>query len=109
LLEVRPNCRVMQILSNDRGEVTGVEYLDEHGELHVQPAGVVVLSANVYENVRLLLLSTSDCYANGLANNSGRVGKNYLSQAYAGRSGLFLGNRLGLFPAPAGKPSSWTT
>lgn len=103
LLEVRPNSRVMRILSNDQGQVTGVEYLDEQGELHVQPAGVVVLSTYVYENVRLLLLSTSDSYAEGLANNSGQVGRNYLSQAYAGRSGLFPGKRLGLFSGAGGQ------
>lgn len=103
LLEVRPNCRVMRILSNDLGQVTGVEYLDERGELQVQPAGVVVLSTYVYENVRLLLLSTSNYYANGLANNSGQVGRNYLSQAYAGRSGLFPGKRLNLFSGAGGQ------
>ena len=103
LLEVRPNCRVMRLLSNDRGEVTGVEYLDEQGELQVQPAGVVVLSTYVYENVRLLLLSTSAYYAYGLANTSGQVGKHYLSQAYAGRSGLFPGKRLGLFSGAGGQ------
>jgi gluconate 2-dehydrogenase alpha chain len=103
LLEVRPNSRVMRILSNDRGQVTGVEYLDEAGELQVQPAGVVILSTYIYENVRLLLLSASDSYADGLANNSGQVGKNYMSQAYAGRSGLFPGKRLGLFSGAGGQ------
>ena len=103
LLEVRPNSRVMRILSNDRGEVTGVEYLDEHGVLQVQPAGVVILSTYIYENVRLLLLSTSDYYADGLANNGGQVGKNYMSQAYAGRSGLFPGKRLSLFSGAGGQ------
>jgi gluconate 2-dehydrogenase alpha chain len=93
----------MRILSNDRGEVTGVEYLDERGALQVQPAGVVILSTYVYENVRLLLLSTSDSFADGLANNSGQVGKNYLSQAYAGRSGLFPGKRLNLFSGAGGQ------
>ena len=102
-LEIRPNSRVMRILSNDRGEVTGVEYLDEHGVLQTQPAGVVILSTYVYENVRLLLLSASKTYPTGLANTSGQVGLNYLSQAYAGRSGLFPGQRLGLFSGAGGQ------
>lgn len=106
LLEVRPNCRVMRILSNDLGQVTGVEYLDESGALQEQPAGVVILSTYVYENVRLLLLSTSDHFADGLANNSGQVGKNYLSQAYADRSGLFPGRRLNLFSGAGGQATA---
>lgn len=106
LLEVRPNCRVMHILSNDKGEVTGVAYRDEHGAMQEQPAGVVILSTYVYENVRLLLLSTSDHYPKGLANNSGQVGKNYLSQAYAGRSALFPGKRLGLFSGAGGQATA---
>jgi gluconate 2-dehydrogenase alpha chain len=103
LLEVRPNCRVMRILSNDLGQATGVEYLNEHGQLQVQPAGVVILSTYVYENVRLLLLSSSNYFADGLANNSGQVGKNYLSQAYAGCTGFFPGKRLGLFSGAGGQ------
>jgi gluconate 2-dehydrogenase alpha chain len=102
-LEVRPHSRVMRILSNDRGQVTGVEYLDESGELQVQPAGVVILSCYIYENVRLLLLSRSDSYADGLANNHGQVGKNYMSQTYAVHAGLFPGKRLNTFSGAGGQ------
>jgi gluconate 2-dehydrogenase alpha chain len=93
----------MRIQSNDRGQVTGVEYLDEQHAPQVQPAGVVILSAYLYENVRLLLLSTSAAYADGLANNSGQVGKNYLSQAYAGRTALFPGKRLNVMSGAGGQ------
>ncbi|MEZ4623238.1 MAG: GMC family oxidoreductase [Thermomicrobiales bacterium] len=88
-LEIRTLSRVMKILSNDNGDVTGVEYLDENGELQTQPAGVVIVATYIYENNRLLLLSSSDYYPNGLSNNGGQVGKNYLAHAYVGRRSLF--------------------
>lgn len=102
-LEIRTNSRVMQILSNDMGQVTGVEYLDENGDLQEQPAGVVILGTYVYENVRLLLLSTSDFYPNGLANNSGQVGLHYMSHAYVGSYGLFPGKQLNLWSGTTGQ------
>ncbi|HET9658904.1 MAG TPA: GMC family oxidoreductase N-terminal domain-containing protein, partial [Thermomicrobiales bacterium] len=52
-LEIRTLCRVMKILSNDQGQLTGVQYLDADGVLQEQPAGVVILSTYVYENSRL--------------------------------------------------------
>ena len=86
---MRPNSRVMKILSNDKGQVTGVQYLDDKGQLQEQPAGVVILSSYIYENNRLLLLSTSGFYKNGLANNAGNVGKHYMSHVYVGEYGFF--------------------
>jgi gluconate 2-dehydrogenase alpha chain len=63
----------------------------------------VILSTYVYENVRLLLLSMSDFYRNGLANNSGQVGKNYMSHAYVSRNGLFPGKDLNLYSGTTGQ------
>jgi gluconate 2-dehydrogenase alpha chain len=93
-LDVRPNSRVTRILSNDEGQVTGVEYVDDSGEIIQQPAGVVMIGTYVYENVRLLLLSSSDYFPNGLANNSGQVGRNYMVHLYPGVSGLFPGKEM---------------
>jgi gluconate 2-dehydrogenase alpha chain len=102
-LDVRPNCRVTSILNNDKGQVTGVRYIDDQGQEREQPAGVVILSTYVYENVRLLLLSMSDFYRNGLANNSGQVGRNYMSHAYVSRNGLFPGKDLNLYSGTTGQ------
>jgi gluconate 2-dehydrogenase alpha chain len=102
-LEVRTNSRVMKILSNDQGQVTGIEYLDDKGQMQEQPAGVVILSTYIYENNRLLLLSTSDHYPKGLANNGGNVGKHYMSHAYVGSYGSFPGKRLNLYSGTSGQ------
>jgi gluconate 2-dehydrogenase alpha chain len=102
-LEIRPNSRVMRILSNDQGQVTGVEYIDENGDLQEQPAGVVILATYVYENVRLMFLSTSEFFPNGLGNNSGQLGKHYMSHAYVASIGLFSGTKLNLWSGTTGQ------
>jgi gluconate 2-dehydrogenase alpha chain len=101
--EIRPNSRVLNINSNDQGKVTGVTYLDADGNEIEQEAGLVILSTYVYENVRLLLLSTSGYYPNGLLNSNGQVGKHYMSHAYVARNGLFPGKRLNLWSGTTGQ------
>jgi len=92
-LEIRTNSRVTQILSNDRGQITGVTYIDDQGRVQEQPAGVVILATYVYENNRLLLLSKSNFYKNGLGNNGGNVGRWYMAHSYGGAFGLFPKDR----------------
>ena len=90
-LEIRTNSRVMRILTDDQGRATGVEYRDEHGETQVQPAGVVIVATYTYENVRLLLLSASERFPDGLANSTGQVGRYYMAHTYPGATGIFPG------------------
>jgi gluconate 2-dehydrogenase alpha chain len=60
------------------GRTTGVIYI-KGGQEYFQPADVVLLAGYTYENVRLLLLSKSKVFPNGLSNNGGQVGKHYFS------------------------------
>ena len=60
------------------GALTGVNYLTD-GVEYFQPAKVVLLASYTYENVRLLLLSKSKPFPNGLSNNHGQVGRHYFS------------------------------
>jgi gluconate 2-dehydrogenase alpha chain len=55
-----------------------VNYL-KGGESYFQPANGVLLASYTYENVRLLLLSKSKPFLNGLANNRRQVGRHYFS------------------------------
>jgi len=64
------------------GRTTGVIYI-KGGQEHFQPADVVLLAGYTYENVRLLLLSKSKAFPNGLSNNGGQVGKHYFSHNQA--------------------------
>jgi gluconate 2-dehydrogenase alpha chain len=60
------------------GRVSGVVYV-KGGQEYFQPADVVLLASYTYENVRLLLLSKSKAFPNGLSNNAGQVGRHYFS------------------------------
>jgi gluconate 2-dehydrogenase alpha chain len=68
----------MTIEVDDQGRATGVTYLS-NGEEFFQPAKVVLVAGFAYENSRLLLLSKSKAFPNGLSNNHGQVGKHYFS------------------------------
>jgi choline dehydrogenase-like flavoprotein len=76
--EVRPNSRVHRIETDERGRAIGVAYFDSRKRERLQRAKAVVLSANGAESARLLLLSTSSRFPQGLANSSGLVGKNLM-------------------------------
>ena len=77
-LTVVTRAHVTSIETDRSGRVTGVRYVTGTEEF-VQPAKVVLLASYTYENVRLLLLSRSAAYLNGLANNGGQVGRHYFS------------------------------
>jgi gluconate 2-dehydrogenase alpha chain len=77
-LDVVTEAHVTRIDVDSDGRAAGVQYL-KNGETYIQPAAAVLLACYTYENARLLLLSTSDRYPNGLANNRGQVGKHYMS------------------------------
>jgi gluconate 2-dehydrogenase alpha chain len=70
--------RVTTIEVDKNGRVTGVNYVKGNEE-YFQAADVVLVAGYVYENVRLLLLSKSTAYPNGLSNNHGQVGRHYFS------------------------------
>src|SRR6266567_7493017 len=73
--EVRAHSYVSQIETNALGRATGVVYFDKQKREQRQRAKAVILSANGAETPRLLLMSKSKQFPNGLANSSGLVGK----------------------------------
>jgi gluconate 2-dehydrogenase alpha chain len=107
-LEIRTNSRVVAILTNDKGEATGVQYRDENGELQEQPAGFIILSSYVWENTRLLLLSKSKAFPDGVSNKARQVGKNYMTHAYSIVNGSFPGRKLNLFNGTRGQSVNMT-
>jgi len=84
--------RVMRIENGKDGHATGVTYIKD-GREFFQPAGVVILGTFVFENTRLLLLSASKAFPNGLSNNHGQVGKNYMAHNAAQAVVAFFGGR----------------
>ena len=91
-LDLRPDSHAAQILHDSNGRATGVVYVDSNGTLRRQRASVVCLAGNAIETPRLLLLSRSALFPEGLANSSGQVGRNYMSHT--------TGTVWGQFPRP---------
>ena len=77
-LDLRPDSQVAHITHDAHGRVDGVLYLDAEGRVQRQRARVVVLACNAIETARLLLLSASPLFPDGMANSSGQVGCNYM-------------------------------
>ncbi|HET9012498.1 MAG TPA: GMC family oxidoreductase, partial [Gemmatimonadaceae bacterium] len=77
-LTVVTEAHVTSIDVDAQGRVSGVTYRKGTEEFF-QPASVVLLAGYTYENVRLLLLSTSAAFPKGLSNNHGQVGRHYFS------------------------------
>jgi choline dehydrogenase-like flavoprotein len=87
--EIRANSYVREISVDANGRVNGVIYFDGKKQEIQQRAKAVVLSANASESARLLLLSKSPKFPNGLANGNGIVGKYLMLGGGASASALF--------------------
>jgi choline dehydrogenase-like flavoprotein len=89
LYDLRADCYVSRVLVGRDGRATGVLYLDPDGREVHQEADLVILCASAIESARLLLLSTSNRFPDGLANSSGLVGKNATFHEYCYAAGFF--------------------
>ena len=87
--EIRPHSYVTAIKTDSQGRATGVAYFDQSGAHQMQRARAVVVAANGAETPRLLLLSNSNRFPDGLANSSGMVGKHLMFNTGAMAGGLF--------------------
>ena len=87
--EVRVRSYVREITTDNSGRVTGVTYFNAEKQEVFQSARAVVLSANAGESARLLLMSSSSRFPDGLANSSGVVGRYLMLGGGGGASGLF--------------------
>lgn len=67
--------RVREVSVNPQGLATGAIYIDRSGEEHRVKANVVVMCCNGVGTARLMLLSRSQRFPDGLANSSGLVGR----------------------------------
>jgi choline dehydrogenase-like flavoprotein len=76
---LRTNSRVERITTGADGRASGAIYYDGDGATHEVTAKVVVLCGNGLGSPRLLLMSASEQFPDGLANSSGMVGKNFMT------------------------------
>jgi choline dehydrogenase-like flavoprotein len=81
--EIRPLSTVFRVETDNRGRVSEVVYRDAQGSEHAQKTKAVIIAANGAETPRLLLLSESSRFRDGLANGSGLVGKYLMANAHS--------------------------
>jgi choline dehydrogenase-like flavoprotein len=77
--EIRDLAMVGQVETNASGLATGVHY-HRQGKWRFQKAKNVVVAGYAIETPRLLLMSATSRFPDGLANSSGLVGKNLMVQ-----------------------------
>ncbi|HZS53227.1 MAG TPA: GMC family oxidoreductase [Bryobacteraceae bacterium] len=78
-LVMRANSTVYEVtVDKSTGKATGVSFLDSDSRKSYQvKAKVVIIAASTLESARLMLLSKSSLYPNGIGNSSGHVGHNF--------------------------------
>jgi gluconate 2-dehydrogenase alpha chain len=92
-LSIVSEAHVTTIEVGANGRVSGVNYI-KGGTEYFQPAQAVLVASYVYENARLLLLSKSKAFPNGLSNNHGQVGRHYFSHNQIGSVTALFPKRL---------------
>jgi choline dehydrogenase-like flavoprotein len=81
--EIRPQSTVHRLETGADGRVREVRYYDAEGREQAQRAKAVIVAGNGAETPRLLLMSASARFPDGLANGSGYVGRNLMFNAHA--------------------------
>jgi gluconate 2-dehydrogenase alpha chain len=100
-LKIVTRAQITRIEVDAKGRASGVTYLRD-GKSYFQPAHVVLIGCFTFENVRLLLLSKSKLFPNGLSNNHGQVGRHYMTHNEIGSvSALFPENLNNWYGLPA--------
>jgi choline dehydrogenase-like flavoprotein len=96
-LQLVTNAMARELITDDRGRVTAVSYVDKTTRTERQVrCRTVVLAASACESARLLLNSRSSRHPDGLANASGAVGR-YLVDSVGSSTQAYV-------PALAGMP-----
>lgn len=86
---LRTRCVVKEVLLDAQGKATGVAFFDENDTLQEQPADFVVVSCGATESARLLLMSKSRLFPDGIGNRHDWVGRNLQGHVYSGATGFF--------------------
>ena len=68
-----------RVNSDNSGKVTGVSYYGPDRSDNTIEADLVIVAPFIYDNTRLMLLSKTDKFPNGLANSSGHLGKHIMA------------------------------
>ena len=97
---------VYRIDSDNSGKVTGVSYYGPDGSENAIEADLVIVTPYIYDCTRLLLLSKTDKFPNGLANSSGLVGKGLMAQPGARAFAVFDDKYTNVYMGPSNQKHS---
>ena len=85
---IETGARVARITLDENGLANGAIYFKDGQEMF-QPAKLVLVAANGIGTPRLLLMSESSRFPDGLANSSGLVGKRFMTHPFGTSVGLY--------------------
>jgi choline dehydrogenase-like flavoprotein len=88
-VEIKPECMAREVRTGPDRKARSVVYFDAAGVEHEVFAKAVVIAGNAVETPRLLLLSASSQFPDGLANSSGVVGQYFMEHLSTAVSGRF--------------------
>jgi gluconate 2-dehydrogenase alpha chain len=95
-----------RVNSDNSGRATGVSYYGPDGSDNTIEAELVIVAPFIYDNTRLLLLSKTEKFPNGLANSSGQVGKHIMAHIGARVFATFDDRHANIFMGPSAQRHS---
>src|SRR5947209_698753 len=90
-----------RVNSDNSGRATGVSYYGPDGSDNTIEAELVILAPFIYDNTRLLLLSKTDRFPNGLANSSGHLGRHLMAHIGARVFAAFDDRYVNIYMGPS--------
>jgi gluconate 2-dehydrogenase alpha chain len=90
-----------RVNSDNSGRATGVSYYGPDRSDNTIEADLVILCPFIYDNTRLLLLSKTEKFPNGLANSSGEVGKHIMTHLGARAFAAFDDRHVNIYMGPS--------
>ena len=104
--KLRSGAMCYRVNSDNSGRVTGVSYYGPDGSDNTIEAEMVILTPFIYDNTRLLLLSKTEKFPNGLANSSGQVGKHLMTHIMARVFATFDDRHVNIYMGPSAQRHS---
>jgi gluconate 2-dehydrogenase alpha chain len=95
-----------RVNSDNSGRATGVSYYGPDGSDNTIEAELVIVAPFIYDNTRLLLLSKTEKFPNGLANSSGQLGKHLMAHIGARVFATFDDRHANIFMGPSAQRHS---
>jgi gluconate 2-dehydrogenase alpha chain len=105
-LKLLTNMMCYRVNSDNSGQATGIAYYGPDGSDNTIEADLVILSPFIYDNTRLLLLSKTAKFPNGLANSSGYVGKHLMAHIVARVFATFDDRYVNIYMGPSAQRHS---